>query len=191
MQLIPGKVRIMREELAKAGTPKDTDEIRENYEFSTLKSIVTYHVKGELQNRHMHFVLGGVHHVLAGSMELQDDKGDWYRVDTRQAAEHTPCDYYNVRVPEDGPTAAYPGAGPTVGAVSIFYKWVPPHLDVREDELTLLFQNDWFGEGYLKDQTDKKTSPVLRLAEPEQKRFWEIVKRNKDKLNIRDRPVPF
>jgi hypothetical protein len=135
-------------------------------------------------------MLGGANQVLAGTMMVQDNTGDWYRLGDGQAAEHIPCDYYNVKVPVDVPAVSFPRAGPTIGAVSMFYKWVPPHLDVQEDELPMLFQLDWFGEGYLKDPTDLKTSPLLRADAHIQRRFWDVIKRNEEKLGFASRHIP-
>lgn len=182
MQLINGVVRNMREELAKSQTPKDTDEIRETYNLPYFRANVTYHVRGEIQNRHAHLALYGAHHVLDGLMEIQDDDGNWTKLGIRQAASYKPREFYNVRVPTDAPKVTYPGAGPTIGAVSIFYKYLQPQLDVTEDDAQLLFANDWFGEGFTKDPTDKKSSPALRLAEVEQKKFWNIISRNREKF---------
>ncbi len=183
MRLVDGKVRIMREELAKAENPKDTDEIRETYDLDYFRSNLTYHVREEVQNRHMHLLLYGAHHVLDGLMEIQDDDGNWHQLQRRQAAVYKPGEFYNARVLSNTPQVSYPDAGSTIGAVSIFYKWLPPNLEVHENEAQFIFNNDWFGEGFLKDPIDKKSSPALRLAEAEQKRFWEIVKRNREKLS--------
>jgi hypothetical protein len=177
MRLIEPKIRVMREELK-----KDTDEIRETYDLPGFRSNVTYHVRGELQNRHMHLLLGGGHHTLDGSMEIQDDDGKWHRLDRRHASSYKPGEFYNTRVPIDAPNVKYPDAGPTIGAVSVFYKYIWPGTIISKEETPFLFNNDWFGETFLNDPTDKRSSPALRLGEAEQKRFWEIVRRNTEIL---------
>lgn len=72
-------------------------------------------------------------------------------------------------------------------AVVIVYKWIPPYLKIYKDEVSFVIENDWFSfviendwfnEQYKDNPRDPTASPVLRLAESLQERFWDIAKRN-------------
>jgi len=182
MELIEGQIRNMREELAKANTPKDTDEIRESYKFGSFLANITYMPAGETQDIHKHFLLKEAIQVLSGEMQAYHD-GSWTPVKQREAANFEIGEYHTTGTREITEPVIYPGATDRIAAVTIAYKWIPPFLNVTKDESKLLFNVDWFGEKYETNKNDKNTSPLLRADEQIQEEFWEIVDRNKSKLS--------
>jgi hypothetical protein len=63
-------------------------------------------------------------------------------------------------------------------AVVIVYKWIPPYFEIYEDEISFVFDNDWFNQEYGDDLSDLTASPVLLLDSNLQAKFWNIADRN-------------
>jgi mannose-6-phosphate isomerase-like protein (cupin superfamily) len=180
MRLTDGKIRHMREELAKQGILKDTDEIREAYVMSGFLTNITYMPTGETQNAHKHFLTKETIHVLAGEAEVFSS-GNWYSVKQRQLAEFDLDEIHNVRALERKMPVVYIDASERIAAVTIAYKWLPPGLKVTAEEASLVLNYDWFSDKYENDPDNPSTSPVLRADEKIRRQFWEVVERNRQK----------
>jgi len=187
MHLIEGNIRVMREELAKAGTPKDTDEIRESYDLNALRTSFTYLPVGETQRTHKHFVVKEATQVLLGEVEIYAN-GTWSTLKERQAVEFDLGEYHSMRAPPsrtDRISPFYPVSSLNLAALTITYKWIPPFLRVNEDEVWLLLNNDWFREDYDGKSQNPDASPLFRRGEDERRKFWEVVERNSQRIEGR------
>jgi len=138
MRLIDGKIRVMREELK-----KDTDEIRESYDFGTFVSNFTYHPHNETQNPHYHFCTMEAIHVLAGSVEAGYGN-NWRTVNERQSVLFGLGERHNLRTREVTKSLDFPAATANIAAVHMAYKWIPPFLDLDESDTQLLLKSDWW-----------------------------------------------
>ena len=190
MKITDGKIRIMREELAKQGTPKDTDEIRENYNFGAFRSVITYHPRAETQNAHLHMITSETYHVLDGTVEAYFN-GAWQPVNRRQILSFDKGEIHNIRTAPEGPNVTFPDATDKIGAISICYRFVDRDVIASPEEMDMLLNLDWFGESYLSDPTNKKSTPVLRADQKVQDQFWEILAKNKAKVNGLDNDVNY
>lgn len=179
MKIINGNIRVMREELLKAGTPKDTDEIRESYPMSSLIANITYMSENETQNPHKHFLVKEAIHVLSGNVDVLSNNV-WHPLQERQVAEFDLDEYHNVRTGEKT-NVIFPHAGKNIAAITLAYKWIPAYVKIEESEVDLVLKYDWFHQNYEQNSTDPSTSPLLRENSDTQEKFWEVVKRNLSK----------
>ncbi len=168
----------MRQESLALGITKDTNEIRESYDLITFKSNLSYMPANESQVPHKHFLVREAVHVLDGQIEVWHED-TWKTVVEKQVALFDLNELHNVRTGNLDRPLLFPGTANNTAAVAIVYKWIPPYLEIYEDEVSFVIKNDWFNYQYEDDLSDPKTSPLLRLEKSLQGRFWEIVKRNK------------
>jgi hypothetical protein len=167
----------MRIEFFRKGMPKHTGEIRETYDLLTFRSNISYMPRNETQTPHKHVLVMEAIHVLAGQIEVQT-LGHWNIVKEEQVALFDLNEVHNIRTKNQNKIVVYPRSNKDIGAVTVVYKWIPPYLKITRDEVTFVIENDWFDDKYYNELSDHKTSPVLRLDKPLQKKFWAIVKRN-------------
>src|SRR5271170_754674 len=98
MQIVDGDLRFMRLEMKKRGTPRDTDEVRDSYDFGSLKASLTYLPPGETQDSHKHFLLREATQVLLGEVQVSSND-TWYTLKERQGVKFDPGEYHNMRAP--------------------------------------------------------------------------------------------
>lgn len=167
----------MGNEFFRSGMPKQTGEIRETYDLLTFRSNISYMPRNETQTPHKHILVMEAIHVLAGQIEVRtlDNRKT---VKEEQVALFDLNEVHNIRTKNQHTVLVYPRSTRATGAVTVVYKWIPPFLKIHRNEVTFIIENDWFDAKYKKNSSDPKTTPVLRLKKPLQKKFWDIVKRN-------------
>lgn len=189
MKSVEGKIRVMREELKDDPKRSNTDEIREGYDLGNTVVNITHIPANETQNPHFHLMVEETDHVLSGEMECYYN-GNWSPLQERHAMVFEPGEVHNVRTREKvTKTVRYPHATENIAAVFASYKIIPPHLDIKSEEIGLVLGKDWFHERYLKNPEDKTVSPLYKLEEKLYNKFMEIANRNK--TYIRDRVPEF
>jgi hypothetical protein len=176
MKIITGSRRVMREELYKAGTPKETNEIRESYSMGSLVTSFTHMPENETQNPHKHILVKEAIHVLYGSIEVLSNK-KWHPIKERQIAEFDLNEYHNVRTRPNN--MVFPHAKKNISAITLAYKWIPAYVNIEENEIDLVLRYDWFHQNYEKNNKDITTSPLLRASKEIQKKFLNVARRNK------------
>lgn len=177
MRLIDGRIKFMREELAKLGIISNTNEIRESYGMSGLVSIITYMPAREVQDTHKHLLTKEAIQILAGEAEVYAD-GEWQLIKQRQLAEFDLGEYHSVRALERRKPVIYPDADDRIAAVTMAYRWVPGWLNVNREETSIILKYDRFTEKYESNPNDPSTNLLSRADEKIRKQFWEVVERN-------------
>lgn len=182
MKLIEGKVRSMREELARAGTPADTDEIRISMDMDGVRSVITLQPPNYPQNEHKHLLAKEAVQVMQGQTEaygLTDVGYEWFTVKKNQLVEFGLNEYHNIKTGEITEPISYENVPMRIAAVTMAYRFVPPYIKLEKGEAEFLFDYDWFGQGFDEEPADKKKSPLLRADSAAHKKFMEILQRNK------------
>lgn len=185
MEIIKAQVRDMRKELANAGTPKDTDEIRKSINMDGLRSVITLQPPNEVQNAHKHLLAKESIQLFEGAVEAysERDGGRWVPLEKDTSVEFGLNEYHNLRTNSITTPIGYTdAAGKKVAAFHLAYRWVPPYIHLEKGEAEFLFQYDWFGEAQKDNPTDPKGSPLLRAERAVQKKFISILKNNQRKL---------
>jgi uncharacterized cupin superfamily protein len=177
MKIITGKKRVMRDELVAQGTPKDTGEIRQTFDLTTLRSNLSYMPPNETQTRHKHFLVNEAVHVLSGQIDARTSN-NWKNVKREQVVLFDLGELHNIRTRDAVKLEEQSRVTKNVSAVTVVYKWIPPYLKIYKDEASFVIENDWFEDRHEKNFNDLTTSPVLRLKKTLQEKFWEIIKRN-------------
>jgi len=167
----------MREEFSTLGIKKDTHEIRESYDLITFRSNLSFMPPNETQVPHKHILVREAIHVLAGELEVCTD-GDWNSLSEKQAVLFDLNEIHNIRSGNFDRQLLFPGTMDNTTAICIVYKWIPPYFEIYEDEITFVFDNDWFNLEYRDDLRDPTASPLLRLESNLQEKFWNIADRN-------------
>lgn len=178
MKVIKARTRNMREEFSALGIKKRTHEIRESYDLITFRSNLSFMPLNETQMPHKHILVTEAIHVLAGQIEVCAD-GDWNTLTEKQAVLFELNEIHNIRTGNFYRPILFPGTTNNTAAVVIVYKWIPPYFEIYEDEISLVFDNDWFNLEYRDHPRDITASPVLGLDSNLQEKFWNIADRNK------------
>jgi hypothetical protein len=114
----------------------------------------------------------------AGQVEIFCD-GKWILLNEREVAVFSLNEVYNMRTGSQVKEITYPHSTNNIAAVTIVYKWIPPLFEIQNDEMNFIIQNDWFSDQFDQNNKDPQASHVFRLEETLQKKFWNIVERNK------------
>jgi quercetin dioxygenase-like cupin family protein len=178
MKIISPKNRIMREEFLAKGMAIDTGEIRKTYDLQTLRTNLTFIPENEIQRPHSHILASEAVHVLAGEIQISHE-GRWRKIVENQIALFDSNEIHNIRTTKPSQPILYPKARENTAAVAMVYKWIAPYFKIFRGEISFVIENDWFDERYENSSSDPSTSPVLRLKKSHQRKFWQILSRNK------------
>ena len=178
MQVIKARTRNMQEEFSALGIKKSTHEVRESYDLITFRSNLSFMPKNETQTPHKHIMVREAIHVLAGQIEVCTD-GDWNTLIEKEAVLFELNEIHNIRTGNFDRSILFPGTMNNTAAVVIVYKWIPPYFEIYEDEISFVFDNDWFDLRYKDPLRDHTASPILLLDSNLQEKFWNIADRNK------------
>jgi len=178
VQVIKPRTRNMREEFSALGIKKCTHEVRESYDLITFRSNLSFMPINETQTPHKHVLVREAIHVLAGQIEVCTD-GDWNTLNEKQAVLFDLNEIHNIRTEKFDRPLLFSGTMTNTAAVVIVYKWIPPYFEIYEDEISFVFDNDWFSQEYRDDLRDLTASPILLLDSNLKEKFWNIADRNK------------
>ena len=177
MKLIKARTRDMSEEFSALGIKKNTNEIRESYDLVTFRSNLSFMPINETQTPHKHVMVREAIHVLAGQIEVCTD-GDWNTLIEKQIVLFDLNEIHNIRTDNFDRRILFPGTLDNTAAVVIVYKWIAPYFEIYADEISFVFDNDWFNLDYQNDLRDSTASPILLLDSNLQEQFWNIAERN-------------
>jgi len=177
VKLIKARTRDMGVEFSALGIKKTTNEIRESYDLVTFRSNLSFMPINEIQTPHKHVLVREAIHVLAGEIEVCTD-GDWNTLTEKQAVLFDLNEFHNIRTGNCDRRILFPGTFDDTAAVVLVYKWIAPYSVVYEDEISFVFENDWFNLDYGNDLRDSTASPILLLDSNLQEKFWNIADRN-------------
>ena len=121
--------------------------------------------------------------VIAGEVEALSE-GKWGRIRAPMGVIFDTREPHDVRTRADSPVLDLPGLGKDIVALTVTERIVPPSLDIFEDEIDLVAREDRFDSAYLSDPKNTNYwSSGLRLDAAKSQHFWEILDRNRNKLN--------
>lgn len=178
MRVLDAKTRIMRDEYKKIGILKQTDEIRESFDLESMRSVIAYMPENEIQHPHMHSIIIEAVHIIAGELDVWNNN-EWKTISENQIVVFEHGEYHNLRTSKKTKEVNFASVDAGIVAVTLSYKWIPPHLEIFPDEIELILENDWFHLDYEPNTNDKTTSPLLRASETVKEKFLNVLKRNK------------
>jgi hypothetical protein len=177
VRIIDGQTRIMRDEYEKIGIVKDTDEIRESFDLDTMRSVIAYMPENEIQHTHKHSIIIEAIHIIAGQLDVWND-GAWKTIPENNIVMFEHGEYHNLRTMKKTKEINLLSSDSGVAAITLAYKWIPPNLEIFQDEIDMVLDNDWFHLDYVYGTKDYTTSPLLRASDAVQEKFLQILKRN-------------
>ena len=167
----------MRDEYEKIGVIKDTDEIRESFDLDTMRSVIAYMPEDEIQHTHKHSIIIEAIHVIAGQLDVWNN-GAWKTIPENNIVMFKHGEYHNLRTTKKTKDVNLLSADSDIAAVTLAYKWIPPNLEILQDEVKMILDNDWFHINYVYGTKDGTTSPLLRTSNAVQEKFLQTLKRN-------------
>ena len=121
--------------------------------------------------------------VLAGEIEVLS-AGKWERVGASSGVIFDTREPHDIRTRENAPILNLPGIAENVVAVTMTERIVPPSLDIFEEEIDLVVREDRFDVAYLSDPRNTAYwTPELRADPAKSQHFWEVLARNRKKLD--------
>jgi hypothetical protein len=177
VRIIDGQTRIMRDEYEKIGIIKDTDEIRESFDLDTMRSVIAYMPEDEIQHTHQHSIIIEAIHIIAGQLDVWN-AGIWKIIPENNIVMFEHGEYHNLRTMKKAKEINLLSSGSGIAAITLAYKWIPPNLEIFQDEIEIILDNDWFHLDYVHGTKDETTSPLLRASDTIQEKFFQILKRN-------------
>lgn len=121
--------------------------------------------------------------VLAGEIEVLS-AGSWERVGASSGVIFDTREPHDIRTRGDAPIVSLPGMADDVVAVTLTERIVPPSLDIFEEEIDLVVREDRFATGYLSEPKNPAFwSDGLKVDPAKSQHFWEILSRNRRKLD--------
>ena len=177
MRIIDGQTRIMRDEYKKIGIIKDTNEVRESFDLETMRSVIAYMPENETQHTHMHSMIIEAIHVVAGQLDVWND-GKWQTIPENNIVMFEHGEFHNLRTLKKTKEINLLSSDSSIAAITLAYKWIPPNLEIFQDEIQIVLDNDWFHINYRQGTNDDTTTPLLRTSDAVQEKFFEILKRN-------------
>ena len=167
----------MRDEYQKIGIIRDTNEIRESFELDTMRSIIGYIPEDEIQHTHKHSIIIEAIHVIAGQLDVWNN-GTWKTIHENNIVMFEHGEYHNLRTTKKTKEINLLSSDSGIAAITLSYKWIPPNLEILQDEIKIVLDNDWFHLDYVYGTKDETTSPLLRENDIIQEKFLQILKRN-------------
>ena len=132
---------------------------------------------------HIHLMTQVSTFVLAGEVEVLS-AGKWERVGASSGVVFDTREPHDVRTREDAPVLDLAGIAKGIVAVTMTERIVPPSLDLFEEEIDLVVREDRFDPAYLSDPRNPAYwSNGLRVDPAKSQHFWEILGRNRKKLD--------
>jgi len=132
---------------------------------------------------HIHLLTQVTTVVLAGEVEVLAD-GKWERIGAGEGATFDTWEPHDIRTREDSSVIDLPGVGDHIVALTTTERIVPPSLDIFEDEIDLVVREDRFDSAYLTNPKNTDYwSKGLRVDSAKSQHFWEILERNRNKLD--------
>jgi hypothetical protein len=136
---------------------------------------------------HIHLMTQVSTVVLAGEAEVLND-GKWQRIGVGEGAIFDTWEPHDIRTREDSRVLDLNGIAENIVAVTMTERIVPPSLDIFEDEIDLVVREDRFDSEYLSNPKNTDYwSKGLRIDSAKSQRFWEILERNRKKLDSLNR----
>jgi len=131
---------------------------------------------------HVHLMTQESTVVLAGEVEILT-AGKWERLGASSGAVFDIREPHDVRTREDASVFSWPGGNEGIVAVTSTERIVPPSLDIFEDEIDLVVREDRFDPEILSDPVNRTYwSKGLQLDAAKSQHFWDILARNRKKL---------
>ncbi len=177
MRIIEKQTRIMRDEYQKIGINKKTDEVRESFDLDTMRSVIAYMPVNETQHTHKHSIIIEAIHVIAGQLDVWNN-GTWKTIQENNIVMFEHGEYHNLRTTKKTEDITLLSSNSSIAAITLAYKWIPPNLEIFDDEIEMILDNDWFHLDYVHGTKDNTTSPLLRADKDVQEKFFQIIKRN-------------
>ena len=132
---------------------------------------------------HIHLMTQVSTVVLAGEIEVLAS-GRWQKIGASSGVIFETREPHEIRTRSDSPVLSLPGIAENIVAVTITERIVPPSLDIFEEEIDLVVRVDRFGSGYLIDPKNPAYwSEGLRMDPAKSQHYWEILSRNRNKLD--------
>jgi len=121
--------------------------------------------------------------VIAGEIEVMS-AGKWERIDASSGVVFDTREPHDVRTRKAAPALNLPGLAEDIVAVTLTERLIPPSLEILEEETDLLVREDRFDSAYLSDPKNLAYwSDGLRADPAKSQQFWEILARNRNKLD--------
>lgn len=121
--------------------------------------------------------------VLAGEIEVLS-AGTWKRIGASSGVIFDTREPHDVRTRGDAPVLNLPGIAENIVAVTLTERIVPPSLDIFEEEVEMVVREDRFASGFLSDPKNPAYwSDGLRVDPAISQHFWEVLGRNRNKLD--------
>jgi len=137
----------------------------------------------ERDGEHIHLMTQVSTAVIAGEIEVLS-AGKWERIGASTGVVFDTREPHDVRTRQDAPVLNLPGIADNVVAVTLTERIVPPSLDLFEEEIDLVVREDRFDVAYLSDPKNPAYwSNGLRLDAAKSQQFWEVLARNRNKLD--------
>ena len=135
------------------------------------------------EGEHIHLLTQACTAVLAGEIEVKTT-GRWERIGPSTAVVFDAREPHDIRTRGDAPVLKLPGLAEDIVAVTMTERIVPPSLDIFEDEIDLVVREDRFDSTYLSEPKNMSHwSEGLRRDPAKSQHFWEILVRNRNKLD--------
>jgi hypothetical protein len=160
-----------------------TDGVRSH--FFTGRSRLSSELRqaNQRDGEHIHLMTQVSTVVLAGEVEVLSG-GRWERIGASSGVVFETREPHDVRTRGDSPVLNLAGIAEGVVAVTMTERIIPPSLDIFEEEIELVVREDRFDSAYLSDQKNPAYwSNGLRVDPAKSQHFWEILGRNRKKLD--------
>lgn len=137
----------------------------------------------QVDGEHIHLMTQVSTVVLAGEIEVLS-AGKWQRIGPSTGVIFETREPHDVRTRADAPILSLPGIAENVVAVTLTERIVPPSLDIFEEEIDMVVREDRFASGFLTDSKNPTYwSDGLRVDPAKSQHFWEVLGRNRNKLD--------
>jgi hypothetical protein len=135
------------------------------------------------EGAHIHLLTQACTTVLEGEVEVQTS-GKWERLSAHTGVVFEIREPHDIRTRGDAPVLKMLGPAENIVAVTMTERIVPPSLEIFEEEIDLVVREDRFDAAYLSEPKNVNYwSAGLRSDPAKSQRFWEILARNRNKLD--------
>jgi hypothetical protein len=142
-----------------------------------------YRPANDRDGEHAHLMTQESILVLAGEIEVRTT-GNWEKIDASSGAVFDIREPHDAKTRENAPVISWPGNAEGIVAVTLSERIVPPSLDIFEDEIDLVVREDRFDPRALSDPVNRTYwSKGLQLDAAKSQQFWDILARNRMKLD--------
>jgi len=137
----------------------------------------------ERDGEHIHLMTQVSTVVLAGEIDVLFE-GRWQTIGASGGVIFETREPHDIRTRGDAPILNLPGIAENIVAVTLTERIVPPSLDIFEEEIDMVVRADRFEAGYLSDPKNPTYwSEGLRMDPAKSQHFWEVLRRNRNKLD--------